>query len=268
MAFLASRTFCRQVSYTDGGRSDLKAGILTAYFARRDEARAALRLLGRKGFHRAALIHQGTNGGVHTLDPFLRRRCLGVILAAVLFGGLAAAVSLLFHWTAPGRSERLSTLTAILAVGSLGAVFAGAWIRRSSRGVERRLLENHSRWLTAEETVLILQAPIALMHAPVAVLRQSGEIPPMVFVLNPKRANLSEDGQGLDVPLPSVQIQEQARSLTAKSQVEAGARRNFRLLENLGQAEQWIHLVCSDLTPAPPPDPHHTSPSETVPATQ
>jgi cyclic beta-1,2-glucan synthetase len=228
----------------------LKAGILTAYFVRREEARAALRLLGRKGFHRAALIHQGRGGGAHTLDPFLRRRLLGVIFATVLFGGLAAAVSLLFHWTVPGLSGGLSTLTAILAVGSLGGVFAGAWIRRASYGVERRLLENHSRWLTTEETVLILQAPIDLMQTPVTVLRQNGEIPPMVFVLNPKRASLIADGYSLDASLPSVQILEHARSLSAKSQVEAGSRRNSRLLESLKQAEQWIHLVCSDLTAA------------------
>jgi len=229
---------------------ELKAGILTAYFVRHDEARRALRVLGRKGFRRAALIYKATDGRVHTLDPFLRRRALGVILAAILFGGLAAAASLVFLWPLPGLIGSLSTLTAIFAAGSFGAAFAGAWIRRASYGVERRLLEDHSRWLASEETVLILQAPIDLMRAPVAVLRQNGEVPPVVFLLNPKRASLIEDVHSLDVPLPSAQIQEHARSLATESQVEPGPQRNTRLLQSLQQAGQWIHHVCSDLAEA------------------
>jgi len=228
----------------------LKAGILIAYFVRHDEARRALRALRKKGFRRAALIHKTADGRVHTLDPFLRRRALGVTLAAILFGGLVAVVFLVFLWSVPGLIGRLSTLSAILAAGLLGGTSAGAWIRRSSYGVERRLLEDHSRWLTSEETVLILQAPIELMRAPVAGLRQNGEMPPVLFVLNPKRASLIEEMHGLDASLPSAQIQEHARSLATQSQVEPGPRRNTRLLESLKQARQWIHLVCSDLEEA------------------
>jgi hypothetical protein len=117
------------------------------------------------------LIHKNADGRVHILDPFFQRRALGVTLAAILFGGLVAVVFLAFLWSVPGLMGRLSALSAILAACLLGATFAGAWMRRSSYGVERRLLEDHSRWLTSEETVLILQAPIEVMRAPVAVLR-------------------------------------------------------------------------------------------------
>ena len=228
----------------------MKAGILTAYFVRRDEARGALRELGRKGFRRAALIHKTADGRVQTLDPFLWRRALAVTLSAVLFGGLAGAAFLVFHWSWPGLSVTLSIAASILAAGSLGALFGWVWMRRSKLGVERRLLADHSRWLATEETVLILQAPIDLMRIPVAVLRQSGEIPPVVSVLNPKRASLIEDMGSLGVPLSPAQIQEHARRLAVESQVDPEPQRNTRLLERLRQARQWIHLVCSDLSEA------------------
>ncbi len=69
----------------------VKAGILTAYFVKRDEARRALRKLGRRGFRRAALIHRGADARVHILDPFLWRRALVVTLSAILPGGLTGA---------------------------------------------------------------------------------------------------------------------------------------------------------------------------------
>ncbi|MBE3119610.1 MAG: glycosyl transferase, partial [Candidatus Atribacteria bacterium] len=220
----------------------MKAGILTAYFVRRDEARGALRELGRRGFRRAALIHKTADGRVHTLDPFLWRRAFTVTLSAVLFGGLAGVAFLVFNWSWPGPS--------ILAAASLGALFGWGGMRRSKLGVEPRLLADHSRWLATEETVLILQAPIDLMRSPVDVLRQSGEIPPVVSVLNPKRAGLIEDMGSFGEPLSTAQIQEHARRLAVENQVDPEPQRNTRLLERLRQARQWIHMVCSDLSEA------------------
>jgi cyclic beta-1,2-glucan synthetase len=229
---------------------EVKAGILAAYFVRRDEARGALRELGRKSFRRAALIHKTADGRVHILDPFLWRRALAVTLLAVLFGGLAGAALLAFRWSWPGLSAILSIAASILAASSLGALLGWVWMRRSRHGVERRLLADHSRWLATEETLLILQAPIKLMRFPVAVLRETGEIPPVVSVLNPKRASLVEDGGNLEAPLAPAQIQEHARRLAAESQVDPEPQRNAGLLDRLKHARQWIRLVCSDLSEA------------------
>ena len=60
-------------------------------------------------------------------------------------------------------------------------------VRRSTFGVERGLIEDHARWLVSGESVLILQAPIETLQVPVAVLLESGEIQPAVFILYPKR---------------------------------------------------------------------------------
>ena len=88
------------------------------------------------------------------------------------------------------------------------------------------------------------------MRFPVAVLRETGEIPPVVFVLHPKRASLIEDMGSLEVPLSPAQIQEHAQRLAVDNQVDPGPQRNTALLRRLRKARQWIHLVCSDLSEA------------------
>jgi len=51
--------------------------------------------------------------------------------------------------------------------------------------VDLRLLEDHSRWLVAGESVVILQAPLETLGIPTALLLESGEIPPALFILRP-----------------------------------------------------------------------------------
>jgi cyclic beta-1,2-glucan synthetase len=228
----------------------MKPGILTAYFVRRDEARKALRTLGKKGFRRAALIHKNADGHVHTLDPFLWRRAIVVTFLAALFGGLAGAAIALFQLDVPGMGVPLSTAASFLLAGTIGALFGRVWMRRSRLGVARTLLEDHARWLATDETVLIFQAPIDLMRIPVAVLRQMGEIPPVISVLNPKRSSLVDDPGTLGMPFSPAQAQENARRLAAENKVDPAPRRNIRLLRRLKQARQWIHTVCSDLSEA------------------
>jgi len=228
----------------------MEADILISYFARRNEARGALRELKRRGFRRVALVHKTADGDVHTQDPFLWRRALGVTLAAILFGGFAGVASPILHWPASILSESLSTLASILAGGLVGTLFGAVWTRRSKYGVERRLLKNHARWLVSDETVLILQAPIETLRLPVAVLREIGEIPPAVFVLHPKREGPIGDVRSAGVPLSLTQIRKHAELLAKDHQVDPERQQNTWLLERLEQARRWIHQVCSDLSEA------------------
>lgn len=226
----------------------MEAGILIGYFAKRDEARGALRELQRRGFRRAALVSKTADGDVHTWDPFLWRRAFGATLAFILFGVLAGVASIGLHWPEPILSGGLSALIPILVGGLIGTLFGGVWIRRSKYGVERRLLEDHARWLVSEETVLILQTPIETLRFPLAVLRESGEIPPAVFVLHPKRESLIGDVWSPGVALSPAQIQEHAQRLATDHHVNPNPQRNSELLERLEQARQWVHQVCSDLS--------------------
>ena len=226
------------------------AGTLIGYFAERDEARRALRKLQRRGFRRAALVHKTAGGDVHIGDPFLWRRALGVTLTAILFGGLAGVASLVLHGSAPILSGSLSALVPIFAGGLIGTLLGGVWIRRSKYGVERRLLEDHARWLVSEETVLILQAPIETLRFPAAALRESGDIPPAVFVLYPKRENPIGDLRSLGAPLSPAQIQEHAQRLAKDHEVDPKTRRNAELLRRVENAHQWVHQVCLSLSEA------------------
>ena len=228
----------------------LGKGILLGYFAKRIEAREALRELEKKGYHRAALVHKTADGEIQIWDPFLWRRALGASLAAILCGMLAGFVFLLLHGLNLIQHGTLSIQAALLAGGSIGAIFAGVWIRRSKYGVERRLLKNHARWLASEETVLILQAPIETLRFPVAVLRESGEIPPAVFILHPKRESPIGDVCCLGSPLSPEQIQQHAQRLATNHQLDTKLRRNTKLLKRLERGRQWVHQVCSDLSEA------------------
>src|SRR5208337_4529364 len=118
----------------------MKSGILTAYFVRRDEARTALRQLGRKGFRRAALIHKSTDGRARTLDLFTWRRAFAAAASAALLGAIAGAAFLVFHWSWPGLRVTPSIEASIPAAALLGALLGLALMRRERFGVERRLL--------------------------------------------------------------------------------------------------------------------------------
>lgn len=221
------------------GRSDyvvskgqkVAVGILIGYFAKQHEARRALRELARQGFRRTALVHKGTDGDVHIADPFLWRRALGVTLAAILFGGIGGMAALLRHWpkSLPGWNIATS-LTLITACATIGALAALLLLRRSRYGVEPGVLHDHARWLVSGESVLILQAPVESLQLPVAMLRESGDIPPALFIMHPKRERRLE-ARGPAVKLSPAQILEHAQRHAGEQQVDPRPQHTTELLK-------------------------------------
>ena len=121
----------------------MREGTLVGYFAIREEARRALRELGKRGFRRAALIHKGVDGEIRIWDPFLRRRALWVVLSAIGAAGLAGIASTGLDWPAAILARGPSSLVPVLAGGLIGAVLGVVWMRRSKHGLARGLLEDH-----------------------------------------------------------------------------------------------------------------------------
>ena len=124
-------------------------------------------------------------------------------------------------------------------------------MRRSKYGVERALLENHSRWLVSEETAIILQGPIETLYLPFALLQESGEIPPPIFVLHPRRESIDGEDWGLEgMPLNPAQLQDNAQCLAAEHQVYPKTLRDAKLLKRLDQGLRRFRQACLDLTEA------------------
>lgn len=223
-----------------------EAGNLISYFPTRDEARKAFRQLKKNGFRCAAMVQKTTDGKVRTWDPFIWRRIIGMALGAILIGGSAAIVAMVFSgspwviiWPLPG-------LTLTLTGGLVGSLVAMVWIRRSKHGVDHILLRDHTRWLVSEETVLVLQAPLENLRLAVAVLRENSDIPPTVFVLHPKRERRREM-RSPGVFLSPTQIKEHAWRLAKGHHVEQKPQGNGGLLKRIKISHQWVHQICSDL---------------------
>ena len=162
-------------------------GILIGYFAKQDEARTALRLLAKKGFRRAALVHKAADGEVRTSNLFRR--------------------------------------------------------------IAPTLLHKHARWLVSGESVLILQGPVESLPVPLALLRDSGDIPPALFVMHPPRERRLK-ARGPAVKLSPTQIQEHARRHAGEQQVEPHPQQTSELLKRLKQSRHWIRQVCAELATA------------------
>ena len=204
----------------------------------------------RQGFSRTALVHKGTDGDVHIADPFFRRRALGATLAAILFGGIGGMAALLLHWSQSLPAWNISTsLALILACAAIGALAALLWLRRSRYGVEPGVMRDHARWLVSGESVLILQAPVESLQRPVALLRESSDIPPALFVMHPKRERRAE-ARSPAVKLSPAQIQEHAQRHAGEQQVDPRPQHTTELLKRLKQSRQWVRQVCADLTAA------------------
>ena len=224
-------------------------GILIGYFARQDEARKALRGLAQQGFSRTALVHRGTDGEIHSTDPFLWRRALGATLTACLFGGGAGMAALLLHRSQSHPAMTISTPPALILASATIGVLALVWLRRSRYVVEPGVMRDHARWLVSGETVLILQAPVESLQRPVSMLRESSDIPPALFVMHPKRERRAEV-RGPEVKLSPAQILEHARRHAGEQQVDSRPQRTAELLKRLKQSRQWIRQVCKDLAAA------------------
>ncbi|MBU1546831.1 MAG: glycosyl transferase [Proteobacteria bacterium] len=221
-------------------------GILIGYFAKHDVARKAFRELARQDFRRAVLLRKGANGEVHVTNPFLWRRAYGVSLAVVLCCMLVGLASLVLNRLGLLADWQLFNPALFLAASAIGTLAALLWLRRSRYGVEAKVIRDHSRWLVSGESVLIVQAPIESLQRPVSMLRESGDIPPTLFVMHPKRERRAETRVSA-VKLSPAQVLEHAQRHAREQQVDLKPQHSTELLKRLKQSRQWVRQVCADL---------------------
>uniref|UniRef100_C6E6U8 Glycosyltransferase 36 n=1 Tax=Geobacter sp. (strain M21) TaxID=443144 RepID=C6E6U8_GEOSM len=223
---------------------------LIGYFAKQEEARHALKLLARQDFRRAVLLQKGTDGAVQVADPFQRYRLIGIALSASVCGGggwIAASLGRLLQIPFVGNPSSLVALSAGLAV--MGGAAAALWLRRSRYGVDPGVLGDQARRLVSGESALILQAPVAALLRPVALLLDLGDIPPALFVVHPPCERRGE-ARGVETKLSPAQILEHAVRHAREQILEPNSRPSFQLLRRMKDSRLWIREVCADLTQA------------------
>ena len=223
-------------------------GTLIGYFGKPDDAGKAFRQLRGKGYERAAWVSKSADGKVLLRDPFPWYRTSAAVLGFLLLGALASLISRNVEWI--GRPAWVSAPLAGLVGGLTGALLCIALMRRARFGVERRLIEDHARWLLSGESALILQASIDRLRDPVTVLLESGEMQPALFILYPKRGSPHWLDWSPAPPVTAVQLQEHARDLAAGHRVDPGGGRNTELLRRINDVCDRIHAACLDLTVA------------------
>ena len=96
---------------------------------------------------------------------------------------------------------------------------------------------------------MILQAPMALLPGPVALLRESGDIPPALFVMYPQREQ-RPDLRGPEIKLSPAQIQAHAQRHAREEQLTPRPPPRGELLKRLKQSRSSIRQVCADLSAA------------------
>ncbi len=118
------------------------------------------------------------------------------------------------------------------------------------RGPTRGMPADHSRWLSNEESVIVLQAPIASLRRPVTMLRECCETPPVVFFLNPEETGLMDDRGVVEAPKPQAQIRERAKELAAADRAGKRSKRNAALLDRLKRSRNRVEPVLMALSEA------------------
>jgi cyclic beta-1,2-glucan synthetase len=228
----------------------LTAGILLGYYAKQYEARTALWTLLRRGFLRVALVHKTAEGSIRTTDPFFWVRFIGVLLFTAGFAALTGMGIQILQWARISIAEIPGYPILLLAGGFAGLPIGWLVIRRARYGVRRRLLASYSRILAPEETVLILLAPMKALRLPLAVLRESGETPPAVFLFHPERPDPGADIRNYGVPQAVAQLEEHARQLAKDHRMDSAVQRDFHLLKRLARISVWIAEISLDLSDA------------------
>ena len=228
----------------------MSSAVLIGYFNKREEGRAAFGQLMRQGYRRTALVHKTRAGDIQVTDPFPRRLAFRVGMAACLSGGMTALALLAgIGWSFLPSFSPAFLLILVLSCAALGAAAVPVWLRRSVHGVQAGVIGDHSRWLMPGESVLILQAPVDTLHRPMALLRESGETHPALFVIHPRHERRLRERDRV-VKLSTGQIQEHAQRHAGEQLVDARPNRSTLLLKRLRQSQPWIRQVCADLSAA------------------
>ncbi len=220
--------------------------ILLSFYLNDTDAGEALRQLRHARFRRSVSIHKSAEGRIRTDGSSLRHGVFWGIVSGLLCGVLAGIGMARLPWLFGGVAGYLALGMPVLA----GWVIGWFTIRRVSLGLDEKLVENHARWLTADETVVIVQDfPEAVSRA-ISLLRSTGESQPAIFIIR-RQPGGPIDGEPVQgEPLAAARLQRYARRLASTHRVKADVGREEPLLRQLGLCEEVIERVRQELAEA------------------
>ncbi len=222
-------------------RSRLSAPpFLLSYFTSRDEAAAALRELGQRGFDRGVVVERSTTNAPRLTAVFWRRSLLWAVAGALL--GLAAVQLLLRSTALPGELSVVGLLA-----GAIPGRLLGWWLHRSRF---KRLVEAHSEWLAPDEALLLLQADRAQLSRAIPRLQDIGDPHPAVFLL-PMTTDAEPELTWLrGGPLTAAEMAAHAEQLADSHQLRLSNAKGQPLLDELRSHKHAVLEVRRDLAAA------------------
>ncbi|MFN2298498.1 MAG: GH36-type glycosyl hydrolase domain-containing protein [Anaerolineales bacterium] len=224
--------------------------VLASYFLKHEDAKKALWELQQKGYSRLSLLRRTADGAIRIKDPFVELRLIWTGLSALALAALAVLFwTLLIPFAAwPGYEHVL--WIPILAGGLTGSGFGWLVYRRSRFGLAGRVRNEHVHWLLADESVLLLQAPLHELRIPQTIIRNSSESQPTIFLLYPQRKEGTAADLTTGTMLPRIQLEEHARRLAKDHRLKAKPAHTDELLRCINSEVRTINRICRDLSAA------------------
>ncbi|MFN2273692.1 MAG: hypothetical protein ACK2TX_02480 [Anaerolineales bacterium] len=224
------------------------SGFLFSYYTDRASARSAAQALRQKGFQRLALVEKDSSGETRLWTSSGRRRVLCGLLGAVLF----TAVGYLVAGMLPALSGISGQAIAALAAGALGGSVGWLVCQHFDPGIDPDTLHEHALWLSNDETLLLVQAPIQALAQAIPMMREYGETEPAIFPLHPDHDFSTVPVLEKLQTLPHSQLQGIATRLAHEQQVAIRHHSRSLVLDRLTRANELVHLICSELAEAEP----------------
>ena len=225
-----------------------KNGLLLNYFREPEAAQEALQTLDRKGFRRRILLQAMPEGHITRRDPSRRIRNTLILAGGFILSTTSVTLAVI------GLIPRITTPTVIshFLITFIGFGFgAGVGALISAQlfpVVSRDVINRQENWLSTEESLLILQAPMRSLSRAVRTLRDKLETDISIFALHPRREFPEPPILRELTALPLPQIESHASRLAREHQVDFHGESSRALLNQLENARLTIHAICSDLT--------------------
>ncbi|MGI8783988.1 MAG: GH36-type glycosyl hydrolase domain-containing protein [Acidobacteriota bacterium] len=214
-----------------------RRGLVLGFYSSHDTAKEVLRELRRQRYWRSAAIHKSVDRKIRIDDSDLTPA------QGAAAGGAVGLIAALSFGLAPSG----------VAVTALCAALAGAGFAfLLDLGIRRSVLNQYSRWIVQNETLVLVDVRHRDMAEALSILRRVEDAHPATFVSRPFDWFERDGGPtpSLVEPLTREQMGILAARLAPAHRIVRGALRGQPLLARLRHSQQLLRRVREDLSEA------------------